>query len=103
MNEPPLTLTRDNSLIIGIESGVFLVSRITNTRIYTYNKCPPPRRAGASFSLPFNRLLRMDRILVRCLLAIIGYMVLGVVSFSRCSERWPVRPSYKLVIRLKEQ
>mmetsp|Transcript_7343 Transcript_7343/g.12335 ORF Transcript_7343/g.12335 Transcript_7343/m.12335 type:complete len:134 (-) Transcript_7343:61-462(-) len=48
------------------------------------------KEEGNSFSLSFDISLHKDRLLIRCLLAIIGYMAVGVVSFSRVFERWSI-------------
>ena len=45
---------------------------------------------GDSFSLSFDKSLHKNRILKRCLLAMLVYMGVGVASFSRIFEKWPI-------------
>ena len=53
---------------------------------------PSPRKKqeDVSLSFSFDVSLHKDRILLKCLLAIMAYMALGVVCFSCIFEKWPV-------------
>ena len=52
---------------------------------------PSPRKKqeDVSLSFSFDVSLHKDRILLKCLLAIMAYMALGVVCFSCIFEKWP--------------
>ena len=43
-----------------------------------------------SFSLSFDRSLHKDRLFRQCLLAIVAYMAVGIVGFSRVFEQWSI-------------
>ncbi|KAL9187175.1 hypothetical protein ACHAXT_010895 [Thalassiosira profunda] len=45
---------------------------------------------STSFDDPFDTALHKHRVLLRCLMSIVMYVALGVASFSRIFERWPV-------------
>jgi hypothetical protein len=43
-----------------------------------------------SLSLSFDRSLHKDRLFRQCLLAIVAYMAVGIVGFSRVFEQWSI-------------
>lgn len=43
-----------------------------------------------SYSLSFDKSLHKNRVLTKCFVAIILYMAVGVLSFSRLFEKWPI-------------
>ena len=69
---------------------------IQPTRLYAKK----PAEKGAkkakeeeSLSSSFDKALHKYRVLLRCQLAIVAYMAVGVLAFSRIFEQWPVLDS----------
>lgn len=62
-----------------------------NAKLFEYPKFSSSKNVDdVSFSLSFDVSLHKDRALAKCLLAIIAYVAVGVVSFSCIFENWPV-------------
>ena len=64
--------------------------RCGTVQLHASSKSNKAVREDASFSVSFDNSQHKDLILIRCLLAIVMYMAVGVVSYSRIFEKWPI-------------
>lgn len=76
----------------GSEKAITFPESMIHTKLCALKSDSSPERKkdNFSFSLSFDLSLHKDRVLARCLLAIIGYMFVGVIGFSCIFEKWRV-------------
>ena len=76
------TIIRNDATVDGGDDAI--VTKKTN------NSKAINKSSSDSFSLSFDKSLHKDRLFRQCLLAIIVYMAVGVIGFSRVFEHWPI-------------
>ena len=60
----------------------------TSTSLHATKK--PKREESLSSPASYDHALHRGRMLFRCQLAIVAYLLTGVIAFSRIFERWPI-------------
>ena len=75
---------RPVSLAITTHQGAFS----TSTSLHAIKK--PKREESLSSPASYDHALHRGRMLFRCQLAIVAYLLTGVIAFSRIFERWPI-------------